>query len=350
MLQIVGGYVLRADDYCIIYSEDGMDEIRWKVSINDPDYPAIREGVEVVETTTQQRYRVVGISSGTVDAEITGALDLDEWRERLHLGYKSYKRTAYTILQAVCPEGWTLIGDLSKPETLNIEMQGPTDLEVAMQVQERFGCRLRFDVWMRTVEMIYPQDEPVSNGYIIDTVNLRSAPVYRGTSHNVYTRIYPIGKDGLTIEKVNGGKPYLDEDGADRTVSVLWKDERYDSAQSLMEAARAKLRVESQPERSWTLDVVDLHAVDPDRWSDMEMPLFRRVRLIDQCHGTSEIVQVVRKTSYPYYPERNKLAVSTATAGAGLRIRQIAEQIKNANSELWQRIGGYTFGNNENQN
>ena len=210
MLQVIDGPALRTDDYYIKRVEDGMDELRFSISVNDPAYKVLREEMRVLETRYQQTYVIQHINSGTGAVSVNCRLDLDDWRRRIHLldgdgvvvGYSTGLRTAGEILGGVRPDGWTVTGDASKEDKCAISMQGPTDLEVAMQVQDRFGCRFRFDNRRREVQIIYPEDQPVSNGYIVDTVNARGVPRYTGASDSVYTRIYPIGLDGLTIAGV----------------------------------------------------------------------------------------------------------------------------------------------------
>lgn len=358
MLQIVNGRVLDIIDYCIIHNADGIDELRFKISINDPLYREIEEEMRLFETTERQTYKVTFLDASARDCTVVATLDLDAFKSTWTLDLATGLKTVSEIVNHWAkPTSWTLTGATPKTQKCNIEMQCPTRYDIMLQVQERFSCNFRFSTSSKTMRLIYPNDEPLSNAYIIDSVNLRQPPMYKGNSGSLYTRIIPIGgndDDGnrITIENVPKpgggvwGKTYIDAADIIETpyttkpISKVWSDSRYTDAQSLFDAACDKLREAAFPVRSWTVDVIDLKSIDAAKWPDMDMSIFKRVRLVDRYKGLSADVQIVQTKSYPYFPEKNVVSVSTTVRSVKKSINYLLDQVESPNSALWQKIGG----------
>ena len=80
----------------------------------------------------------------------------------------------------------------------------------------------------------------------------------KSDTYDFYTRIYPIGKDGITPEWLTG-KDYIDNfQYSSKIKAYVWKDERYTNTTSLIEDATAKIEEMSRPYKAYTAEVVDL--------------------------------------------------------------------------------------------
>ena len=369
MLQIINGIQITTDRYSISHKSNGLDELHFSIPLDDPAYPALREESRIYETTEKQTYAVKRISGGALSAEITCQLDVsifcaealittegsgDEFAFQLP-GFAMYEKTELQVLTRICNgssgsngipylAGWRVVNRVGTHRKRTIEMDGPNGLEVLLQMQKTFGCVLRFDTDQKTVTVRYPEEQQLSNSYAIDTVNLRRPPEYRGDSSEIYTRLYPIGKDGLTIRDASQNTShslYLTNDTyfeTEKIISQIWKDDRYESADSLYEAALAKLAADSQPVRSWALDVVDLNRIDPEAWPDLGLGLFTVLRLVDNHKGVTANVQVMEDTVWPYYPDENQIKVSTVSGSVQRTVRGLYRDINDPNSEYQQKL------------
>lgn len=339
MLQLENGRPLMLDDYSITHRSNGADELRFRLSLDSDAYREIAEEGRVLETSEGQTYVVRQIDAGEASAEVICGLDLDDWRIALYLDYANGNTTLQKTLNPIVPPGWSMEGATFGGQKCDIHMQGPTALEIAEQCQERYGCCLRFTTADKRVRVIDPSKSTLSNAYVVDSVNLRSAPQFKGRSDDLYTRIYPTGKDGLTIASVNNGKPYLDDQRyVKRVISKIWHDERYKDAAELMQAAKKRLAAAAQPKRSWTLDVIDLNRIDPATWTDMGLGLFTVIRLVDNYKGLQTDVQIVEDRIYPHHPDRNRITVSANMNSIQKTLRRLARQIDDPNSSFWQKI------------
>jgi hypothetical protein len=129
---------------------------------------------------------------------------------------------------------------------------------------------------------------------------------------------------------------------SDRVICAYWKDERYTVAANLLLDAQAKIDAMAVPQRSFDLDVVDLAAVDPAKYSYLSFPLFTVVGLIDQTRGAGKVDhRVVERWRYPYLPEKNKVVLSTAAPRIQSQVQQIIQSVTNVNSEWNQQQAAY---------
>lgn len=332
---------IATDDYYIQHMQDGFDWLCFDLQLTDPAYAAIQEERRILETSEGQTFRVKKINGGAHTAKIYCQLDLHEWQSSMLLNYNSGTRTAAQILTAIKPANWTVVSEPSTKKRV-VEMDAPTPLEIVEQLQKTFGCAVRFDNRLKRASIRYPDDRtlnPLSTSYVVDSVNMRSAPQYKGQSTKFYTRLYPIGKDGLTITAVNNGVPYINNnDYCQDIVCAVWKDERYIDAASLLADATERLALAAQPERSWKIDVVDLKRLNPSRWSALPLDLFTVLKLVDRNKGATANVMVCEDRVYPYYPEKNEITVSTRTASVQRTLQALQREIDNPNSEFYQRL------------
>lgn len=334
-----GGIIIATDDYYIQRMEDGRDELHFTVQVTDPAYAAIQEETRIIETTENQTYIVKTIDAGNRVADIGCQLDLDIWRATMYLDYKSGSKTAYNIINAVRPGlGWVVQGAETDTKKRSIEMDGPTALDIILDVEDLFGYRVRFDNHKRIATIIIPDNIGQSNSYVVDSVNLRKAN-FKGKSADLYTRLYPVGKDGLRIGPISGNKDYVENRTyTNEIISKVWVDERYTDAQSLKEDAQAMVDEASRPIRSWELDVADLHKLDAAAWQDLKMSIFDKILLVDPHRKQRHIVQIRQQRIYPHHPERNKIYVSTVARSAQRTIKAVARQLTDANSTFFQRL------------
>lgn len=351
MLQIIDGPAIMRDDYCIVHKENGLDELHFTLSARDQVYQTLREEkTRILETEEQQRYVVRKISDVSQDVAVVCVLDLADWRRDVFLNLLDLASPGFAhnmketnmlreIMSAPGLDGWTMINQVQTSKRNKMEMDGPTPLEAALQLQKTFGCALRFDTIGKTVTILYPDEIELSNSYAVDSVNLRRPPEYKGHSSDLVTRIYPVGRNGLGIASINGGKPYVQNlTYTDQIISQLWVDERYTDAEDLLQDSKKRVKELSSPVQTWWLNVADLHRIDPDRWPDLSMELFTVIKLVDTARNISTQVQVREDKVYPYYPARNSITVSTAKGSIQQSVRKLAQALSDPNGEFWQKL------------
>lgn len=359
MLEIIGGPVIPRNDYSIVHKSNGLDEVHLQISLADRQiYPLLLEGkTRLIERTEAQTYLVQKVNGAGNYADITCRLDLTDWQKDLLIDLSDLSKPGWAhslretdmlariLSTAAGLSGWRMVNRVKSHQTRQMEMDGPTPLEAALQLQKTFGCALRFDTREKTVTILYPAELELSDGYAVESVNLRTLPNYKGYASELCTRLYPVGYNGLGIAAVNNGVPYVQNTDYTRDIiSQLWRDIRFSDAASLKEAAIARLERLSSPVQSWQLDIVDLHRIDPLKWPGLSLDIWTKIMLVDNSRDTRRQVIVAADKVFPYYPEKNKITVTTVeSCSADMKTLQqsaitVEKSLADPNSDLWSRI------------
>lgn len=327
-------HVLDTTEYYVRELASGLDEIIFDVSIWDPNYAMLQEEANIVDRGGQ-RYLVKQIDAGAVMAKIVCQLDLDEWRASLAVGYDSDTKTVAQQIDAVKPAGWTVV-DLSGSSIGRTIHGDYTPLQVCEACRDLYKVYIRWDNKAK-ICTIYPQamGSPVGS-FATRELNLKEIN-YKGKSNNFATRLYAVGKDGLTFASINSGKPYVDNNTySSRVICAYWQDDRYTDKQSLLDDAVEKLAKLAVPERSYDCAIVDLQATNPLEYNNLDFSLFTVATLIDDSRNTAINYQVVERHVWPYHPDRNDVIFNSEPVKIQNSVIQIEDELTDPNSDFYQ--------------
>lgn len=340
-----GAIPLKVDDYYIRQIASGLDELIFTISVWDDDYPLIQEESNIREESNGQAcvYLVKAIDEGQNTATIKAQIDLDEWKSTLTVSYNSGSKTFPNIVTAVKPTGWTVNNQSGFTGARTLKLSGVTPFDVLEQCRSTWnGATYRFDNINKVITLLNMNNGQNLGAFVTRELNLKENN-YKGKSTTFATRLYAVGKDGLTFGSINGGKDYVDDNTySDRVICAFWKDERYTVKQNLLADAKARLAEMAIPQRSFDCSVVDLAATNPDKYSELDFQLFTVVGLIDQTRSKAKINhQVVERWNYPMHPEDNKVVLSTVAPRIQSQLTQIIQSVTNVNSEWNQKQVAY---------
>lgn len=345
-LYVAGGAIpLHCDDYYIRELASGLDELVFSLSIWDSEYQSIQEESSIREQSgdTSVNYLVKAIDGGSDRATIKAQIDLDDWKSTMVIGYKSASSTVGEIVNAVKPSGWSVVDNSAIRYRRTVTLEAATPLEVLEQCRSTFsGCTFRFDNIHRVVTILNMDAGENLGAFATRQLNLKQSD-YKGKSSGFATRLYAYGKDGMSFDSINDGKSYVeDHTYSDRVICAYWSDERYTIPQNLLADAKQKLAAMAVPQRSFDCEVVDLSAVDPERYSFLDFPLFSVVSIIDETRSNAKLDhKVVERWRYPYHPEKNKIVFSSAAPRIQSQVTQVIQSITNVNSEWNQQQAAY---------
>lgn len=175
---------------------------------------------------------------------------------------------------------------------------------------------------------------------------------------NIVNRIYPKGYgegvNQLTISKVNGGVPYLEN--ADSIAqygrkAYVWVDRRFEDADSLKASAQALLNEWSTPKVTYRVKAVDLSSitgVDADR-----LRVGRIVRVVDPDFGTFE-ARIVSERKGDIYGAPGDIELEIANKSADLGTTQAdierRQQINEVYAQGATNIDSHDYNDNADQN
>lgn len=356
MLQLINGNdnpIINTDDFYIAHKWSGLDELVFNLSIHDPVYKSILEEAVI---KYEQPYLIKAIDGGNATAKVKCQLDVDELKANMLLDYTNGSNNVYGTVTSVMPAGWTVIDHSGFTHRRTIAGEAYTPFEIIDACRDTYGVAIRYDVAARQVHLYDPNGFKPLGAFASRDLNLKELN-YKGKSSGFATRLYARGKNGLTFADINGGKDYVeDHTYSDKVVCAYWKDERYTVAENLLEDSKKALKQMAVPQRSYTCDVHDLAATNPELYSFQDFSLFAMVKLIDDIKETSLLHQVVEHHEYPYHPERNVVTLSTVAPSITNTVKKIQLQIEKPTSTFRQTmqalidnmaasIAGYDGGN-----
>lgn len=331
-----GAVPLHIDNYYIKELYSGYDELIFDVDIFDPEYLLIQEESLIREESDAGPilYLVKAIDGGGQTAKIKCQIDLDAWKTTLTKDYNSGSLSVGAIAHAIRPTGWTVIDHSGKTYQRTIELPGATPLDVLEACRTTFDVTFRFDNIRKILEIVNPDSFTPLGAFLTRDLNLKEIN-YFGKSTSFATRLYAYGKDGLSFADINDGKAYVENhDYSARVICAFWEDDRFTVKENLLQAAQEKIDEMAVPARSYECKIVDLAAVDPEKYGFQDFSLFSVVTLIDTNRNAGKVDhQIVEVWRYPYQPEKNSVVLSTVAPRIQSQVSQIIYNMTNPNSD-----------------
>lgn len=265
---------------------------------------------------------------------IVCALNLEDLQKDMYQSFILNDTTIQAAAEkALEGTGWT-IGTCDVTKTRNAGMVQVSTLKVIQNLATAFMCEVEFDTLNKKVSF-YQQRGEDKGVYFITGLNLKKLQ-RKSTSYDYYTRLIPIGENGLTIESVNDGKNYLENfQYSDKVLTYLWKDESYTNATALKEDAELKLDDLSKPEKSYSVEVRNLAAMS-EEYSILDYDLGDTIRLIDAETGTMELQRIKKLTRYPEEPDKDSCEI----ANTMLTFEEMQEKYNNAANIINYTVNG----------
>lgn len=305
--------------FFITHVYGGLDTLSFDISPKHPVYVNIAEEIQVEYADIL--YKIKSVNERATTSTIGCVVDLDFLKKTVHFTYTSTTRSLREVLSEVLP-GWAL-EDVDKVTIRrSIELTNCTDYDVVMQAMETYGVVYEWHNKDHRLKVIKPELIQPSGEYLTDELNLKQL-AFKGSSSDLITRLYPIGKDGLTIADVNGGKIYVEyRSYCNQVISAIWSDDRYTDAQSLKNDALERLKTTAYPVRSYECSVQDLAKVDAT-YSHLSFELYQIVTLIDRQRGTRIDHRIMEYKEYPLQPDLNVVTLANVATKITTEIKRV---------------------------
>lgn len=226
-------------------------------------------------------------------------------------GFESNEQTIKACLEfAFEGTGWHVGTCTVKKKRTIDEQESVTAWDVLQKCLTTYRCECIIHSLTKTID-IYDRIGSDKGCYFMEGLNLRKISL-KSDTYDFYTRIYPIGKDGITPEWLTG-KDYIDNfQYSSKIKAYVWKDERYTNTTSLIEDATAKIEEMSRPYKAYTAEVVDLAKASEEYKDILSYGIGDTVTLVSKKTRTREKQRIVKITEYPESPEKNTVEISNA--------------------------------------
>lgn len=280
-------------------------------TVLDPDEIKLKNEYYVRTQTDEYVIKKISHKSWS-DINVTCLLNLEGLQGN---PFFTFSVTSKTIDEAAAlaleGTGWT-VGECDVTKIRNAGMINCNSLQVIENLCTAYMCDHSFDTFRKRVNFYQKMGEK-RGAYFMDGLNLKR--LTRETdSYDYYTRIIPIGAEGLTIEEVNGGKNYLENyQYSNKILTYIWKDESYTDAQTLKEDAEEKLKEMSEPAESFSCEVVDLASQRKD-FGLLAYSLGDEVKLINRETRTMTSRRITKTVRYLEAPEKNSCEISNVVS------------------------------------
>ena len=205
--------------------------------------------------TKEQNFVIKEIAERSDCYEITCFQDVEVFQ--IFHKQKTYAtKSVDFMLNDLLPSGWQLINkaDARKRTVTGNDIDG---YELIQKIVKTFEVEIIFDNKKKTLTVGNELMQDIGT-YFTKELNLQEI-FLTSESHELITRIIPIGNDNLGIESVNNGKNYIENTTNSKKIKTLyWEDNRYTNIQSLFEDAQKKLDQLSKFKRTYETKVIDL--------------------------------------------------------------------------------------------
>lgn len=282
------------------------------------EYPANGAMVDLLKEeyyirTKEDEFVLKAVEAGEQCNKYTATLNVEELEgQSFPYGFASQEQTIKACLTfAFEGTGWTVgTCTVTKRRTIDIE-EATTAWNVLQSCLSTYRCECEIDTLQKRINL-YAQIGRDRGCYFMEGLNLRKLTATSDT-YEFYTRIIPIGKDGITIEWLHG-KEYLENyQYSSKVKTYTWKDERYTNTTSLMEDAEAKLEELSKPYKVYAADVVDLAKANPEYKNILDFGIGDTVMMVSKHPRMREKQRIVKIVEYPETPEKNTVELSNTT-------------------------------------
>lgn len=258
------------------------------------------------------------------------------------------KNVVQYVAKALGGTGWAYVNvSANIADIRNISMNNTDSMKALVEIAAVFWVEIAFSASSRTVYLYSKIGNAGSSMKFVSGFNLRTLEVKTDT-RDFYTRIYPIGKDGVTIAEANGGVAYLDNNQYSSAVrAVIWEDINYTDAGMLKCDAEKKLAELSAPKITYTADILDVSNIS-DSYQEYVFFLGDEADIIDGDIDVHTRERIVHITRYPDRPEKNTVELSNRTMGFSdmqkklLAAADSMSNITNGNIVIGPKVEGLT--------
>ena len=299
-------------NWCITSSLGGSKTMQFDISPQSPEYRLIAEEERIEYDGTY--YNIKSINERRTIATVNAEIDLDELKSKI---FSTFKYDTISFVQAMSTAldgtGWSVVGAGLVTAKRSFDLTDVTPLDIVNNCTNKTMYNVSFDVDnIRKILNVSVPATLANNVFFSDELNLKEL-TFKGSSSGFATRLYAYGKDGLSFAKINNGKEYIDNNSySDKVIAIVWRDERYTKAESLLVDAQEKLKELAVPERSYVCEIIDLARLNKIEYSEFYIRLNSVITLIDRRRNKRLEHTVVEIKEYPNEPLNNTVTLSTS--------------------------------------
>lgn len=292
--------------------EEGDETLSFDVPPDSDLFTYLKTEAEV--RTEDNLYLIKGVNKLITQATITCELNMDDWKASYYLKTADIPalqtKTISDVLNYIKPAGWTVTGEEVRTIKRTPDKEKCNGYDILMRCKAVYDVQYDFDCLSKVVTVIDPYTSADTGLYVTPELNMKDH-TYKDSSTGLVTRLYCYGADDLTFSDINDGKPYIDLQGyKGKPIVSSWTDGRYTNKESLLADGRKKLQELAAPVGSYTINMIDLAAVD-DKYKDLQVRIRETTHcIIDPVRGIEIPHRIVKIRKYLLDEERSNNTIT----------------------------------------
>lgn len=261
-----------------------------------------------IQVENDQEYVIKEIVTHGTNREVVCMLNIEEIVGMAWSTFISKDQDVYTTaLQILNGTGWRVVNNSTTKETRNLYGKATNSYNLLQLMCTVFNVEFTFDTYNKIVYIV----DRVGNDcgtYFINDLNLKQLNIDTHT-HKFITRVIPIGKDGLQITSVNGGRNYLENKTyCNKNIYGIWQSDKHDDPAKLKADAQRFLDEMAVPYETYEVLVDDLYALKG--YDEFRYDLGDIVTIIDGDTETKIKQRVIQRTYNLQEPDKDTIHIA----------------------------------------
>lgn len=183
---------------------------------------------------------------------------------------------------------WTYRIEDSIAGSYTINIQNKTALDALASLKQLYQFSYFFDTKNKIV-IFWKNKRNVATVLAIDSTNLRNC-LSQSNTYSLVTRLIPIGKDGVTIHRVNNNSPWVEDFSyTNEIITGYWVSSSTKNIADLLTLAQAKIADLAKPQISYKIKLTELSEA---------IQVGDSIHVIDKIKNINSIVQVQKVVKY----------------------------------------------------
>ena len=279
----------------------GMNELRFSV-------PASQEGLELegyIRIENEHEYVIKEISTHGHNREVIAIMNVEELIGKVWTTFRSIDMyPTDCIREIVAGTGWTVVDNCPPNKRRNLYGTQISSWDLIFLACDVWNIEVKFDTHNKVITT--QEKGGTDRGtYFMSDLNLKQL-MHDSHTHKLITRVIPIGKDGLTIESVNGGKNYISNHSySNKVITGIWQSDRYTKAEDLKEDATKYLEEMCIPYESYECKVSDLYRLEGN--PNFEFNVGDVIYLIDNITKKKIQQRIIKHTKNLTSPDKDTI-------------------------------------------
>ena len=267
-----------------------------KYEIKPERYLLLRDGNE---------YLIKEVTESFNEVSVVAITNIEDLLGRAFKNFETLEQTLHNTMSVILNNtGYSFEIHFESTKRRTLKKWITNSYELLKDAQKVFRFEYHIDANNKVIHL-YDTIGEDKGSFFMSKLNLISLNKEEHT-HDLITRIYPIGKDGLTIKEVNHGLDYVENrEYKHKIIEAYWEDNRYTDATSLYEDAVAKLKELSKPYISYKIKV--------SRLGNNTYNLGDTIHIISKEQNIKLKQRVVKLVEYPLTPDNNECEIANST-------------------------------------